>query len=185
MLRVKAEEACRDKTAMLVLLLRSMPCSFSETEGEVVVPCDVLESEHPEFLVPVFIALRLKSVERVEVGVDPGASRSGVVVLADDEIVYRGVLPTSKLLHSLERLSKYYRVRVYLGKAALPPLEILKWKDQVEIVEVDERELPVIEGVERGKEHEVDALRILLKGKLIKMKEGLEYVLKEGASSFV
>ncbi|MCC6058643.1 MAG: hypothetical protein LM563_00135 [Thermofilum sp.] len=174
MLRVRAEEPCRDRTAMLVLLLKGVSYGFSEVEGEVVVPCDILESEYPEFLVPVFVALRLRKVELVEVGIDPGASRSGVVVLAGDEVVYRGVLLTSKLPYSLERLSRYYRLRVYLGTGAHPfSLEAFQWGDRVEVVEVEERDLPIVEGVELGKDHEVDALRILIKGKLIKMRKSL------------
>jgi len=174
MLRVRAEEPCKDRTAMLVLLLKGVSYGFSEVEGEVVVPCDILESEYPEFLVPVFVALRLRKVELVEMGIDPGASRSGVVVLAGDEVVYRGVLLTSKLPYSLERLSRYYRLRVYLGTGAHPlPLEAFQRGDRVEVVEVEERDLPIVEGVELGKDHEVDALRILIKGKLIKMRKSL------------
>lgn len=177
MLRVRVEEQCRDKTAMLALLLRDMPLSFAEAEGEVVVPCDIVESEHPEFLVPVFVSLKLKSVKQVEVGIDPGASRSGIVILAGDEVVYKGVLPTSKISNYLDRLSRYYQIRVFLGKAACSnSLEVFRWRSHVEVVEVEEKDLPLIEGesIEHGKEHEVDAFRILLKGRLIKLRESLE-----------
>lgn len=178
MLRVRAEEPCRDKTAKMIILLKGVPYDFSRAEGDVVVPCDILEGEYPEFLVPVFVALQLRGAELVEMGIDPGASRSGIVVLVGDEVVYKGVLPTSELLCSLERLSRYYRLRVYLGIGARSfSLEASRWGHRVEVVEVEERDLPVVEGVGHGKNHEVDALRILLKGKLIKMKERLENTL--------
>ena len=165
MLRLSVSAECEQRRRVLAALT-AMPVNEEQGDAylrEIVLPCDVLDEGLAEILVPIYVKLVSLGVHEVEVGIDPG-TRCGIVVAAGERIVGAYTVPSELLPRLLSVLSNHFGVRIYLGSAA--PREILP-SSVADVVLVDERQLPLVkhEGL-RLNRHALDALRILVKGRL-------------------
>ncbi|MEM0494551.1 MAG: hypothetical protein QXU72_04680 [Thermofilum sp.] len=138
---------------------------LDERGEELYLPCDILDERFAHVLVPLYIdALRL-GVKLVEVGVDPGTARCGIALAIGEEVIATFTLPQQALADFLGILKRYFEMRLYWGGAIEPEETIVEGISDV--VHVSEKDLPLVKLEHCGSsDHERDAVRILVKGRL-------------------
>ncbi len=150
---------------------------MSLEEGSLEVPCSLIrDDEAGVFLVSLYVYAKISGAKTLVVGVDPGASFTGVVAILDGYIVYRGVF------HSLERLTDAIvtaadlmeSVTVYVGESRVAAGLIEKLRSRgisVHVVpeDVPGRSLEYL-GWKKENRHVRDALKIALAGMYMELK---------------
>lgn len=150
---------------------------LDEGPDELQLPCDILDDRFAHVMVPLYVNASRLGIDFVEVGVDPGAARCGVALSVGDEVAATFTLPQQALTDFLSTLKRHFKVRLYWGGALTPSRAILE--GVAGVVYVSEAELPLVKLECWGSsDHERDAVRILVKGRLMmanaKLREELE-----------
>lgn len=162
---LKVTDNCVEGKRVLAALMPSLSKKFNEENTEVHLPCDILDERFAHVLVPVYIEASLLGVKLIEVSVDPGAARCGVALAVGEKIVGAFTLPQQALIDFLTIVKQHFDVRLYWG-GAITPIKVIA-ENTSNVIYVDEGDLPLVklEDYHLG-DHEHDALRILVKGRL-------------------
>ncbi|RLE60269.1 MAG: hypothetical protein DRJ35_03790 [Thermoprotei archaeon] len=172
---IKIESECKEKSKVLTDIIGKLGRKFVFVAdgGDITVPCELIDSCFGDMTVAVFVFSRVSGIENVVIGVDPGRSNIGVVVLLDQYIVYKGVFRKEGcLLKGAILLKKYFsNIIIFVGDTPLARSLINELKTHnFKVVKVPEN-LPKFHidysssrQHKSNTKHVYDALRIALYG---------------------
>lgn len=172
---IKVESECKEKSKILSDIIGKLGRKFVfvADEGDVIVPCELVDSCFGEMTVAAFVFSRVSDLENIVIGVDPGRSNIGVVVLLDQYIVYKGVFRREAcLLEGIVLLKKYFsNIVIFVGDTPLARSLINELKKQkLQVLKVPENlpkfrfEYSSFRQHKSNTKHVYDALRIALYG---------------------
>lgn len=117
---VEPDSSCSEKRSLLAKLVSIYGWDFSLIplgSESVKIPCELIDEKVAGLAIPVYVYSRLTGAsEEVLLGVDPGASHSGVVFAVKYTPVVWTTVPQETLIDVISKLANYFqRIIVFAG----------------------------------------------------------------------
>ncbi|MGB9709103.1 hypothetical protein [Infirmifilum uzonense] len=167
---IRVSSECREKLLILSQYLSRIAGHYEidPENPQVIIPCEILNDDIAEPLINVFLRSPPQRHKEVIIAVDPGEAKTGLVMAANDEILYASSTTPETFRKIFQALSRYYaRVILFIGNTPAAH-KLLEVKPPNVVVEfLDESKLPIPHTDIKSKDDVLDALGIYLKGRAL------------------
>jgi len=148
---------------------------LDQLSPELVVPCELIDETIGEPVLSVYLNWPPERASEVVVAVDPGESKAGFVLAVEDDVLFVGLSTPEAISRIIRVLSAHYR-KVVLMVGRTPSSERLLAGNppNVNVVFLEEANLPPLKLGGKFKDDALDALRLYLKGRALLVQKAVQ-----------